>query len=105
MLDDFGTGYSSLTSLKVLPLTAIKLDQAYSVDLGNSPKQQAVVRAVTTMGHTFGFAVVLEGVETQDALLAARELGCDAAQGYVIARPAPFDVAEEWLHHRQLFVV
>ena len=105
MLDDFGTGYSSLTSLKVLPLTAIKLDQAYSVDLGTSPKQQAVVRAVTTMGHTFGFAVVLEGVETQDALLAARELGCDAAQGYVIARPAPFDVAEEWLHHRQLFTV
>ena len=56
------------------------------------PEDEAVVRAIVTLGHALGKGVVAEGVETEAQLGFLRELGCDAAQGFLLARPA---VAEE----------
>jgi EAL domain-containing protein (putative c-di-GMP-specific phosphodiesterase class I) len=39
--------------------------------------------------HAFGMHVVAEGIETGDQLTLVRELGCDSAQGYLLARPQP----------------
>jgi EAL domain-containing protein (putative c-di-GMP-specific phosphodiesterase class I) len=41
--------------------------------------------------------VVAEGIEKQEELDAARELGCDQAQGYFIARPMPEADVPLWL--------
>jgi EAL domain-containing protein (putative c-di-GMP-specific phosphodiesterase class I) len=40
-----------------------------------------------------GMRVVAEGVETRRQLDELRRLGCDHAQGYLFARPAPADDA------------
>jgi EAL domain-containing protein (putative c-di-GMP-specific phosphodiesterase class I) len=41
------------------------------------------------MAHALGLPTIAEGVETAEQLYTLRRLGCDYAQGYLIARPQP----------------
>ena len=88
-IDDFGTGSSSLTTLKRLPIDAIKLHGSLVAGLGRDPGDDAVVHAIVELGHAFGVDVIAEGVETEAQLRRLRELRCDGAQGYMFGRPAP----------------
>lgn len=90
-LDDFGTGYSSLASLRTLPLDTVKIDRAFVRDLERDPAQQATVRAIIALAHALELTVVAEGVETEGQRALLREMGCDCAQGYLLARPAPLE--------------
>ena len=87
-VDDFGTGYSSLSYLKELPVTTLKIDRAFVQGLVDSSRDRAIVRAVAQMGASLGFAVVAEGVETEDQRDCLLELGCHRGQGFLFARPA-----------------
>ena len=97
VLDDFGVGFSSLGYLKRLPLSLIKLDRSFVENVTESPHDAAIVRAVCQMAETIGIGVVAEGVETEEQVRAARDLGCGYAQGFHFARPMPADEVEELL--------
>ena len=86
-LDDFGIGYSSLAYLRHLPVKTIKIDRSFVRDLGQDPDALALVRAIVSLGHSLRKRVVAEGIENATQLALLRELGCDEAQGYYIARP------------------
>ena len=87
LVDDFGTGYSSLSYLERFPVVdVLKVDRSF---LLQGSRGHAVVQAVVGLARAFGFLVCAEGVETQEQLAYLRELGCDLAQGYLLARPAP----------------
>jgi EAL domain-containing protein (putative c-di-GMP-specific phosphodiesterase class I) len=86
-IDDFGTGYSSLMQLRHLPFTEVKIDQAFVADIDRSRDCRLIVQAITDLAHGLGLRAVAEGVETIQQLRLVRELGCDLAQGYLIARP------------------
>jgi len=85
-LDDFGTGYSSLAHLHQLTFDTLKLDQAF-VDQLDDPRCLAIVRAVVAMAAALECDIIAEGVETSRQLAHLRDLGCQYAQGYLIARP------------------
>jgi EAL domain-containing protein (putative c-di-GMP-specific phosphodiesterase class I) len=89
MIDDFGSGYSSLGYLHRLPVAVVKVDRAFTSDLGPGRPGEAVVGAVGTLADNLGLRVVAEGVETSGQLTRVRLLGCDAAQGFGLARPMP----------------
>jgi diguanylate cyclase (GGDEF)-like protein/PAS domain S-box-containing protein len=96
-LDDFGTGYSTLAHLRQLRSHALKIDRSFIAQLAGDSRDSEIVAAVAGMGHALGMTIVAEGVETdaQRAELAA--IGCDAAQGYLFARPlAPAELAALW---------
>ncbi len=40
-----------------------------------------------SLAHTLGMKAIAEGVETAEQLHELRALGCDMAQGFLIARP------------------
>jgi predicted signal transduction protein with EAL and GGDEF domain len=90
-IDDFGTGYSSLSYLRRLPVDTLKIDRSCVQDLEASRGGQvpSIVQPIITLAHSLGMAVVAEGVETQVQLGMLRELGCDRAQGWLVARPLP----------------
>jgi EAL domain-containing protein (putative c-di-GMP-specific phosphodiesterase class I) len=88
-IDDFGTGHSSLTWLRRLPADFLKVDKTFVAGLGTDPGDTAIVRAVLDLGQALGLTTVAEGVETPGQLAALRELGCDWAQGFHLARPGP----------------
>jgi diguanylate cyclase (GGDEF)-like protein len=87
-LDDFGTGYSSLTHLHRLPVDVVKIDRSFVGVLGTDGPARAIVRSTVVLAHALGASVVAEGVESPEALLLARANGCDAAQGFDLARPS-----------------
>jgi diguanylate cyclase (GGDEF)-like protein len=89
MLDDFGTGYSSLSYLQRFPVDVLKIDRSFIDGLAESSPSSAIVGAIVGMGHSLGLEVVAEGIETEDQAAEAHRLGCDWAQGYLFARPAP----------------
>jgi diguanylate cyclase (GGDEF)-like protein len=91
VLDDFGVGFSSLGYLKRLPLSMVKLDRTFVENVTNSPNDAAIVRAVSEMSETIGIGVIAEGVETEEQVRVARELGCGYAQGFHFAEPVPAD--------------
>jgi len=98
-IDDFGTGYSSLAYLKRLPVTTIKIDQSFTRDVLNDPRNAAITAAIIHMGHALGLNVVAEGVETdaQKHFLAGH--ACDEIQGFWLAKPLPADEAVAFIQH------
>jgi diguanylate cyclase (GGDEF)-like protein/PAS domain S-box-containing protein len=89
LVDDFGTGYSSLSYLERFPVVdVLKVDRSFLLE---GTRGRAVVQAVVGLARAFGFDVCAEGVETPEQLGFLRELGCDLAQGFYLARPVPAD--------------
>jgi diguanylate cyclase (GGDEF)-like protein/PAS domain S-box-containing protein len=90
-IDDFGIAYSSLNYLKRFPVDMLKVDRSFVEGLGSDKESSTIVSAVVGLAHTLGMTALAEGVETAEQLAQVRALGCDAAQGYLFARPEPED--------------
>ncbi len=86
-LDDFGTGYSALSYLHRLPLDAVKIDRSFTSAIDIEERPRKVVAAIVSLAHAIGLEVVAEGVTTDEQLTILRSMGCDRAQGFVLARP------------------
>jgi diguanylate cyclase (GGDEF)-like protein len=95
-IDDFGTGYSSLSYLKQLPISEIKVDKSFVIDMLKNENDAVIVRATIELAHNLGLKVVAEGVETEATLVALRNLECDVVQGYYIARPLSKNDFKSW---------
>jgi diguanylate cyclase (GGDEF)-like protein/PAS domain S-box-containing protein len=90
-VDDFGTGYSNLSNLLRLHVDKLKIDQTFVSGLEHDEKSRKIVQTVIQMGRNLGMTVVAEGVETPAQAQILRDYGCDLAQGYLFARPLPFE--------------
>jgi EAL domain-containing protein (putative c-di-GMP-specific phosphodiesterase class I) len=88
-IDDFGTGYPSLCYLKRFRIDKLKIDQSFIRDIPNDREDEAIVKAIISLGHALNLEVIAEGVETQaQASFLATHL-CDQVQGYLYNKPMP----------------
>lgn len=88
-LDDFGTGYSSLAYLTQLPLSQLKIDQAFVHNIGIQATDDIIVRTIIGMADSLSIEVVAEGVETQAQRDFLEAEGCGIYQGYLYSKPLP----------------
>ena len=102
-LDDFGTGYSSLARLARLPVAELKIDRSFVACMTTDPGRAAIVRSTIHLAHDLGLTVVAEGIEHRPQWDLLAELGCDEAQGYLLATPLPAAELEAMLleQHRR----
>ena len=100
-LDDFGTGHSSLSYLRRLPVSVLKIDRSFVSRLERGPSDVAMCAGILALARSLGLTVVAEGVENERQLAILRSRGCDAAQGYHLSRPVPFDAATRLLESRR----
>jgi diguanylate cyclase (GGDEF)-like protein/PAS domain S-box-containing protein len=96
-MDDFGTGYSSLSYLAKLPLDQLKIDKAFVCNLPGNSNDEAVARAIITLGRELDMDVIAEGVETREQQAFLEMHGCHAYQGYLFSKPLPIDALEMYL--------
>ncbi len=95
-IDDFGTGYSSLSYLRRLPVTVLKIDQSFVLELGLDPQGATIVASVIDLAHTLGMTCIAEGVETPQHLETLARLGCDDMQGFYFSPAVPVEETERF---------
>ena len=89
-IDDFGTGYSSLAYLHALPVQVLKIDRQFIWRLGGKSRDSRIVSAILGIAEALDLEVVAEGIETEEQHNKLRELNCHRGQGFLMARPAPW---------------
>jgi EAL domain-containing protein (putative c-di-GMP-specific phosphodiesterase class I) len=88
-VDDFGTGTSSLVGLLHHRVDELKIDRSFVARMDADASASAIVRGVALLARSLEVDVVAEGVERPSQEQMLRALGCDAAQGWLYARPSP----------------
>jgi EAL domain-containing protein (putative c-di-GMP-specific phosphodiesterase class I)/GGDEF domain-containing protein len=88
-IDDFGTGLSSLAYLKRIRGQELKIDKSLVEGVTESQRDALIVRSTIDLAHSLGLKVTAEGVETSDCYALLSAMGCDQAQGFLIAKPLP----------------
>jgi diguanylate cyclase (GGDEF)-like protein len=96
-IDDYGTGYSSLAYLKRLPISELKIDRSFVMNITSDQKDALIISSTVELGHNLGLRVVAEGVEREEDWIGLQMLGCDVAQGYFLGRPMSPGEITTWL--------
>lgn len=90
-IDDFGTGYSSLAKLRSLEAATLKIDRSFIAGLGGAGQNETIVEMIIRLGERMNMRVLAEGVETEQQAEWLQSRRCILAQGFLYARPEPFE--------------
>lgn len=97
-IDDFGTGYSSLSYLHRLPFDTLKIDRSFVYLVGERGENSEILQTIISLAKNLKMRVIAEGVETASQLAVLQTLGCDYAQGFLLAKPKPREETEKLLY-------
>lgn len=92
-LDDFGSGYSSFEYIDQLPLDKVKVDKSFVRRVPHNVKSREIIASIIDLCARLDLRCVLEGVETEDEMIALMPLGPDLIQGYLFGKPMPLSDA------------
>lgn len=100
-LDDYGTGNSTINLLCELPITCVKIDQTFILNILNKGSNRVVVDSTVQCAKRLGLSVCLEGVETQEIKDFIGKYSANYHQGYFYSRPVEFSnfkafIKETW---------
>src|SRR6185369_10315829 len=96
-IDDFGTGHSSLAQLRDVPFTELKIDRGFVHGARHNQIIRPMLEGSIGLAKRLDMQSVAEGVETEEDWQLLREIGCDLAQGWFIARPMAQHQVATWL--------
>ena len=96
-IDDFGTGYSSLSYIAKLPVSTLKIDRAFIINMTSNSDDLSIVSTIITLAHALKMRVVAEGVETGEQARLLRLLKCDEIQGFLFSPGVPAEQIEHFL--------
>ena len=85
-IDDFGTGFSTFEYLITMPVYSVKIDPSFTQKL-DDPRSRAMLGGLGKACRELEMLLIVEGVETPEQLLAARDSGATHAQGFLLGSP------------------
>ncbi len=90
-LDDFGTGYSSFANLIHITAKALKTEKIFLDNIVGDSYRQYLLKMLIELAHYHKMHFIAEGVETREQLDLLRKMGVDYAQGFLFAKPMPYE--------------
>ncbi len=99
-MDDFGSGDTTLAYITDMSLDKVKLDISLSENSHLDPRRAVVLKSLLNMCNELGVSLVVEHVESIDALLNLQEQGFSLIQGYIFSRPLS---EQDFLNYYKLF--
>jgi EAL domain-containing protein (putative c-di-GMP-specific phosphodiesterase class I) len=88
-IDDFGAELESFSRLRELPFAEFKIDRSFVTNCAIDTSNALICEKGIEVAHSFGGLAVAEGVESAIDLQALVAMGCDFAQGNLIAPSMP----------------
>lgn len=101
-LDDFGTGHASITNIRRFAVRRIKIDRSFVTKVDEDREQQKLVSGILSLAERMGLETLAEGVETRGEHAMLAQLGCGHVQGFLFARPMPFEDTQKWIAEQQM---
>lgn len=89
VLDDFGSGYSLLSYFKYFPVSYIKTDSSFTLDILREPSSRHIIENVVRLAELLNVQVIADGVETRGQFCCLKNLGVDYMQGSYWGNPEP----------------
>jgi len=86
-IDDFGTGYSSLAYLQKLPVSKLKIDRSFIIEIPENESSNKLVKLIINLSESLNLSVIAEGIETKHQKEFLLSSGCAYIQGYFYAKP------------------
>ncbi len=86
--DDVGAGNAGLRLLSLVPFDVVKVDLSLVQDAATRQTSSHVLETLQEISARRGAMVIAEGLETAHQLQVVRAAGIEAAQGYLLGRPA-----------------
>ncbi len=96
-LDDFGTGHASITNIRRFAVRRIKIDRSFVTKVDEDREQQKLVSGILSLAERMDLETLAEGVETRGEHAMLAQLGCGHVQGFLFARPMPFEETQRWI--------
>lgn len=87
-IDRFGVSSVPFSYIQRIGIAAIKIDSSFIRDIHINQDNQFFLRATVQIAHSQKIKVIAIGVESEQELVVLKELGVDAAMGYVLERPS-----------------
>lgn len=88
-LDDFGKGATNFDRVFTLPVAELKIDRGFFAHCARHAGELGILREVIRSCHARGVQTVVEGIETEQHLAIAQDIGARLAQGFYWGRPMP----------------
>ena len=95
-IDDYGTGFASMQQLSRIPATELKVDRMFVHGCHQREHLIILLESAIQLARRLNLCVVAEGVELMEDWNRLKELGCELAQGYLIAKPMPGEELVAW---------
>lgn len=86
-LDDFGAGQTAIRYFKDFAFDILKIDGSLIRGIDACPDNQAIVRALKSIGDHFDMFTIAEHVETKAQADWLATMGMDCLQGYLFGAP------------------
>ena len=90
-IDDCGSGYATLEAIAELQPDYLKVGHSLFHNVERDPIRRRLVDLVARVAETIGARTIAEAIETEEQLTVCRELGINEGQGFLLARPAPWE--------------
>ena len=104
-IDDFGTGHSSLSRLRQLPVSELKIDKSFIIDMLHNKDDEVIVRSTIELAQSLGIKICAEGVESAEVMNQLYHWRCDVIQGYHISKAIPASEMTDFIEKSRWSVI